>query len=48
LENPEEVEKRGRRSRELAEAHYDVDVYVQRLAAVYRSAVERRQSKIAA
>lgn len=48
IENPEEVEKRGRRSRELAEAHYGVDLYVERLAAVYRSAVERRQPKIAA
>ena len=48
IENPEEVSKRGRRSRELAEAHYGVDLYVERLAAVYRSAVERRQPKIAA
>jgi glycosyltransferase involved in cell wall biosynthesis len=48
IENPQEVEKRGRRSRELAEAHYGVDLYVERLAAVYQSAVERRQSKTAA
>jgi len=48
IANPDEVEKRGRRSRELAEAHYGVDLYVDRLAAVYRAAIERRQSKIAA
>ena len=48
IENPQEVEKRGRRSREIAETHYGVDLYVERLAAVYRSVVERRQSKIAA
>lgn len=48
IESPEEVEKRGWRSREIAEAHYGVDLYVERLAAVYRSAVERRHPKIAA
>lgn len=48
IENQDEVSKRGWRSRELAEMHYGVDLYVERLTAVYRSAVERRQSKIAA
>ncbi len=48
VEAPDEVRRRGERARQMAEAHYGIDLHLDRLISVYREAVERRQSKVAA
>jgi glycosyltransferase involved in cell wall biosynthesis len=48
LGNPEELHMRGRRSRELAEKYYGLELHLDRLTALYRMAVERRVAKAAA
>jgi hypothetical protein len=45
IDAPEEVEQRGRRSRELAVEHYDARLQARRTAELYRSVIERRAAR---
>jgi glycosyltransferase involved in cell wall biosynthesis len=48
VEAPEEVRQRGALARRAAEAHYGIDLHLDRLISVYRQAIENRRSKAAA
>lgn len=43
IENPEERLQRGRASRKIAEDHYEIGTYTNRLVDLYRSVIERRR-----
>lgn len=45
IDDPVERATRGRRSRELAERHYDARLQAERLAKLYRSVAHKRRSK---
>ena len=47
IDNPAERERRGKLGRELAEKHYDVNVYNRRILEIYEKAYERQKYKLA-
>lgn len=48
VESPDEVRLRGERARQLTEANYGIDLYLDRLIGIYQAAIERRRSKAVA
>jgi glycosyltransferase involved in cell wall biosynthesis len=47
VEAPEEVRARGQEARNVAKAHYGIDLHLDRLISVYREAIARRDSNTA-
>lgn len=46
IDNPKEIEKRGKLGRKLALEHYDINVYNKKIIDVYEKAYERQKNKV--